>query len=545
MTYAFAFFQDAVTLSSSEFSSFQTTIKQVVVAGPDFSLVSLSLLRFSDLTTTVQTLCSARANSHMSGASKADGMKLRRDEFSETVLEVRRSVVREDRPDTLGNRHDIARALLQQGRWRKAEEMCREVLEARRKILGEDHPDTLSSKTSLASALCELGRWAEAEEMYREVLGARRRIVGEDHPETLVSKNDLASSLYQQARWQEAEEMYRELLDAKRKVLGEEHPDTLAIRCNLATVLSTQGHWPESVEMHREVLEEMTRVRGADHPDTLVCRNNLARTLQAKGDWQEAEARLGQVLDVRREVLGEDHPDTLRSLHNLAVVVAERDQHDWSFRCSLTGSSHADRLVDAVSKLRTVVRSWQPQVDDDHFSLLLCRFALAKLLVQMNQEENVPEVEKMLQHLVPQLRERYGLQNSRTQEATRDLVFVLEEQSKDAEEWRQLLLAKEDPNDTTLLSAEQESLEKFLGEKWVGTDELLRGLLGKEYPLCRGEICKAASSNATSSSAQPCEMPTTESSASASSSDISLDSLELLQAALQVKIQERKEREGE
>ena len=59
-------------------------------------------------------------------------------------------------------------------------------------------------------------------------------------------------------------------------------------------------------------------------------------------------------------------------------------------------------------------------------------------------------------------------------------VYVRREgQGKDAEEWRQLLLLMEDPENTALLSAEQESRNNFLGEEWVGTDELLRSLLGK------------------------------------------------------------------
>ena len=162
----------------------------------------------------------------------------------------------------------------------------------------------------------------------------------------------------------------------------------------------------------------------------------------------------------------------------------------------------------------------------------------------MNQPEKASEVEYMLRHLVPQLCKQFGLQDSRTQEATRDLVFMLEEQDKDAEEWRQLFLVMENPEKTPVFSAEQESLEKFLGEEWVGTDEFLRGLLGKDYPLCHGQIVKAASSNATSSSAQASDV-CTESSANASSSEMSLGNLELLEAALQVIIEERKDREEE
>ena len=457
------------------------------------------------------------------------------------VLEARTRILGEEHRDTLVSRNNLASALAKQGRQHEAEEMFREVLEVMQKVLGEEHSDTLTIRNNLANALMEQGRGHEAEGMYRELLEVQKRLFGDEHPDTLAIRNNLALALYQQGRWREAEMMQREVLEARRRILGEEHPDTLHSRYNLANALLVQGRWPEAENMYREVPAARTRLLGEEHPDTLWSKRSLAHILRRQGRWneasglerqgelQETETRLSFLLDVRREVLGEDHPSTLYTLHNLASVVAER------------GSSHADRLVDAVSKLRTVVESLQLRVGEDHMGLISCRFALAKLLVQMNQPEKASEVEYMLRRLIPHLRERYGLLASFTQEATRDLVFVLEEQGKDAEEWRQLLLAMENPDRTPVFSAERESFEKFLGEEWVGTDELLRGLLGRDYPLCHGQIVKADSSNATSSSAQVC----TESSANASSSENSLGNLELLEAALQEKIQERKEREEE
>ena len=225
----------------------------------------------------------------------------------------------------------------------------------------------------------------------------------------------------------------------------------------------------------------------------------------------------------------------------------------------MTPASRADRLVDAVGKLRIAVEGLQQLVDDDHPDLILCRFALALRMAQMNQPENAREVEKMLRDLIPLLEERYGLQNSKTQEAAKELVFLLEEQGKDAEEWRKQLLVEKNLEDTTAPFQEQSPLENFVGEKWVSTDdidELLRGLLAEKYRLIAklaasrssapwsGDTPRDSSTSSrpdTAFSAHPPPMPATESSVSASGSDSSSDNLQTFHQEMAKKRQEREQ----
>ena len=247
----------------------------------------------------------------------------------------------------------------------------------------------------------------------------------------------------------------------------------------------------------------MRQVLGEHHADTLKSRHNLAVVLQEQGKWQQAEEMHKEVLEVMRQVLGEHHPDTLSSLTNLSCVLQQRDCNDWKFRFSLDESSHDSRLSDAIAKLRTAIGVQKHRVDDDHPHLLVQSFLLAELLLQMNESSNLQEAEELLQPLVHALRERFGPKHPLTQRATSDLVFLLEDQDRDAEEWRQHLPQIEEEPDSTMTLAEQQYLEEILlGEEWEGSEEvaeLLRDLLGKQPRRSRSQILKAAGSSEPSS----------------------------------------------
>ena len=423
------------------------------------------------------------------------------EEMHREVLEVQRRVLGQEHQDTLASMNGLANVLQEQGQWQEAEEMHREVLEVRRRVLGQEHPDTLASMSNLAMVLRDQGQWQEAEEMHREVLEVRRRVLGQEHPDTLASMNNLANVLREQGQWQEAEEMHREVLEVRRRVLGQEHPDTLASMSNLAMVLREQGQWQEAEEMHREVLEVRRRVLGQEHPDTLNSMSNLANVLRDQGQWQEAEQMHREVLEIRRRVLGEKHPDTLSSMTNLASVLPERDAQDWQFRYSLSLASHVERLTDAIGKLRTAIAAFEQRADDDHPQLLQQNRLLAKLLLQINHESSLDEAENLLLRLVPALQERYGPRHPMTQEATGDLVFLLEEHGNHAEEWRQHLNQMENATDSSALPFADENLST---EDWEGREELTELL----RDLLEGKLVRAASASSAASSSAASKIPT-------------------------------------
>ena len=357
----------------------------------------------------------------------------------------------------------------------------------------------------------------------------------------------MAIVLHKEGKWKKAEEMYRQVLDVRRRVLGEDHPITLGSKNNLAAILHSQGKWQEAEEMHRQVLDVRRRVLGEEHPDTFSSKNNLAYVLQSQGKWQEAEEMRGQVLDVRKRVLGEEHPDTLSSMEGLAGTVAERDREDWQFRYSQGVDSHYGRLVDAINKLRTSIAAQTVRADDEHPHLLRRRVDLAALLVQMNQESELKEADDLLRQAIPALQKRYGFSHALTARATRHLVFLLEEQGKDAEEWRQHLADIEE-NDVAI---SQETLEDCEDPEVA---ELVREFVAKQRlqifvvdPSSASASTPATAPTSSIAPSQGLQVVSEAASKSDRASDVrSSDSSAWWEAALQQKLRERSKRvEGE
>ena len=461
------------------------------------------------------------------------------------VLEGMRRVLGKEHQNTLSSMYNLATVLQELGKWQEAEEMHREVLEVRCQVLGEGHPNTLSSRSYLAFVLQEQGKWQEAEEIHREVLEVRCQVLGQQHADTLVSRNNLANVLQSQGKWQEAEEMHREVLEDRRRVLGEEHPDTLISMTNLANVLvmrdrddwayrfqhldkdTHQSRFNVAVKHVRSAIAALEKAKVAeDHPHLLSYRSYLAELLVQANEGNlllEVEHLLQQVIPGLSNRFGVDDARAQRAIATLVSLleeqgrekdadqwrqhlleaqhdddVRERDTKDWRFRYSMSSTSHSERVTDAIDKLRRAIEALKPRVDDEHPQLLEQNRALAKLLLQINDESSLNEAQNLLLQLVPALQERYGSQHPVTQEAIGDLVFLLEEHGKDAKEWRQQLSQIETATDRSAVPFADENLS---GEDWEGREEtakLLRDLLGKPFQGVRKAI---ASSEAISAAA--------------------------------------------
>ncbi|KAH7108963.1 hypothetical protein EDB81DRAFT_429921 [Dactylonectria macrodidyma] len=65
---------------------------------------------------------------------------------------------------------NLASAYRNQGQWKEAEKLEVQVMEMRKKVLGEERPDTLTSMSNLAVTYSNQGRWEEAEELEARVM---------------------------------------------------------------------------------------------------------------------------------------------------------------------------------------------------------------------------------------------------------------------------------------------------------------------------------------------------------------------------------------
>jgi tetratricopeptide (TPR) repeat protein len=201
------------------------------------------------------------------------------------------------------------------------------ALDLRRSLLGDDHPDTLESANHLGNDLRELGHYKQACQLVEDTLTRCRRVLGDDHPYTLHLTIHLAGVLRELGQYEQARQLGEDALAHLRRALSDEHPDTLRSAYSLAATLREGGQYEAARQLSEDTLTRMRRVLGDDHPQTLRLATYLAVTLRGLGQHEEAR-QLGEDTFTRcRRVLGNDHPDTLRAARNLDAVLANLGEH--------------------------------------------------------------------------------------------------------------------------------------------------------------------------------------------------------------------------
>jgi len=158
----------------------------------------------------------------------------------------------QDKPDLAGN---LGSALYALGDLSGARATREQVLDIRRSTLGPEHPDTLTSLNNLANTLRAQGDLTGARALQEQVSETRRRTLEPEHPDTLTSMNNLASTLQAQGDLTGARALQEQVSETRRRTLGPEHPATLTSINNLALTLWAQGDLTGARALHEQVLE--------------------------------------------------------------------------------------------------------------------------------------------------------------------------------------------------------------------------------------------------------------------------------------------------
>lgn len=264
----------------------------------------------------------------------------------------------ETRASLLGS---IARAYQGLGLYERAAPHFDAALELRRTTLGDDHPETLESVLHRASNLHLRGEFAAAREGFLEALRGRIRVFGPESPEVaeafegladldrttgrLVTSEaaleralairrhagspaDLAETLLglglnrtAAGRIEDAERLYREAYETLRRVRGPDHPVTLQALKGLAGSLRSAGRHAEAEAAFRRLLDQERRILGDRHPRVPYTLAGLGYSLVSLGRPAEAEPLFREALAIRREELGDDHPGIPVSLTALAFAL--------------------------------------------------------------------------------------------------------------------------------------------------------------------------------------------------------------------------------
>jgi tetratricopeptide (TPR) repeat protein len=142
-----------------------------------------------------------------------------------------------------------------------------------------------------ARALQNDGQYKRAEELYMQVIESRRRVLGSKHPNTLTSVSLLGLVLERQGKYEEAEAMHRRTLEVREKVLGREHPRTLTSVYYLAHLLATLCDHKESLNLYSRACDGYSVVLGEHHPTTRACRQHRSEVLLSHEQSRLASSR--------------------------------------------------------------------------------------------------------------------------------------------------------------------------------------------------------------------------------------------------------------
>jgi eukaryotic-like serine/threonine-protein kinase len=242
-------------------------------------------------------------------------------------IQASKSFGAEESRETLNMTHDLAWAVLQQGRLGEAQGIERKLLETQRRVLGPEHPDTLGTMEELAFTVCGEGKGqcGEGIMITQEVLEKQKHLLGPDAYYTLVTMDNLAIMLAGDGRLDEAIKLQQESLEKHLRVLGAENLGTINAMLNLGEFQRDAGRDDEAEGTFRRLLETEGRVFGPDQGETAVTRYDLASVLLRKGQRDEALSLLGHAIDhslTPRMALGMEGDPLFASLHGDPRFVA-------------------------------------------------------------------------------------------------------------------------------------------------------------------------------------------------------------------------------
>ena len=210
--------------------------------------------------------------------------------------------------------------LLTRGEPAPAQPLFERALNLRRTSLGDNHPDTFVSATDLARNLWELGCYEQARELNQDTFSRRRQNLGNDHPDTLISAHNLVHDLRALGRLEQAHKLAEDTLARRRRILGYDHLHALRSANTLASILRELGHHEQARQLAEDTLARRRRILGDDHPRTLISANSLALTLRDLGQREQARKLAEDTLSRSRRILGDDHPDTLRLTKSFTTI---------------------------------------------------------------------------------------------------------------------------------------------------------------------------------------------------------------------------------
>jgi CHAT domain-containing protein/Tfp pilus assembly protein PilF len=239
---------------------------------------------------------------------------------AEKALAIRKKVLGEHHPDTVGLLHYLGVFLHAQGDYVSARPYFEQALAISKKVLGEQHPNTAASLNNLGLLFQAQGDYASARPYFEQALAISKEALGEHHPNTALLLSNLGAMLVAQGDYALARPYFEQALSISKKVMGEHHPDTTISLNNLGFLHLAQGDHASARPYYEQALAIRKKVLGEQHPQTALSLNNVGALFYSQGDYASARPYYEQALAISKKILGEQHPRTALSLNNVGVL---------------------------------------------------------------------------------------------------------------------------------------------------------------------------------------------------------------------------------
>ncbi len=189
----------------------------------------------------------------------------------------------------------------------------KEILSNAEQSLGADHEVTLNAAHNIALALVNQGKYREAIDFAGKHLAIAKESLGPGHTATLSLLSILATAHGYNGELTKELEFREQIIERQIQARGEDHPSVASAKVNLAYVYNDLEEYSEVERLFSEAVEIWTRSVGATAAITLRGRRNLAMFRARQRLSETAIHDLDAVIDLQEETLGSTHPNTVES----------------------------------------------------------------------------------------------------------------------------------------------------------------------------------------------------------------------------------------
>lgn len=218
--------------------------------------------------------------------------------------------------------HVMGRAYLNLGLFSRAESLLQEGVKIG-ELSGEERRETFAMTHDLAWAVLQQGRIAEAEQIERKLLENQRRVLGPNDSDTSATTEELAFTMCTESKAAcgKGIEMIREVLDQEKATFGPDADRTLGTTDNLAIMLAEDNRFDEALALQQDSVDRHLRLKGAENIGTIDAILNLGEFQRDGGYVHDAERTLQGLLDIETRSLSPNQVETAVTKYDLASVL--------------------------------------------------------------------------------------------------------------------------------------------------------------------------------------------------------------------------------